>query len=336
MAFEPLVSVVTPVYNTGEYLEQAIGSVLAQTYSNWEYIICDNHSTDNSGEIAAKYAALDPRIKVVRPPQFLLQAQNFNFALQQLSPDSRYCKMILADDQLLPTCLSDMVAVAETSPSIAIVSAYRLIEADGDCFGLPLDQTVISGRVAGRLHLLKGIFLFGTPSTVMYRSDVVRARSPQFFPEDRFYFDTDAVFQILVDRDFGFVHQVLSFSRYQRGSITHRVSQYYSRAIDRVICLQSYGNTYLSPEEYDRAMSLAWRVYYEGLGRQWLNEWFRGRSDDFWDFHTKRLSGIGLKIEPARLAVGACAAFLRVVGSPFDLVRDIVRNRRAIEDPWRA
>ena len=45
---EPFVSVVTPVYNTGEFIEQAIRSVLEQTYQNFEYIICNNHSTDNS------------------------------------------------------------------------------------------------------------------------------------------------------------------------------------------------------------------------------------------------------------------------------------------------
>lgn len=336
MSSEPLVSVVTPVYNTGEYLELAIQSVLSQSYQNWEYIICNNHSTDNSGEIAARYAQRDPRIRVVMPPQFLLQAPNFNFALQQISPDSRYTKMIMADDRLLPTCLSEMVAVAETRPSIAIVSSYRLVETEGACFGLPLDETTISGRVAGRLFFLNEIFLFGTPSTVMFRSDVVRARAPQFYPEDRFYFDTEAVFQILIDQDFGFVHQVLSYSRYQPGSITEGVSQYYSRQIDRVILVQTYGHAYLTPEEQERCASRAWRVYYEGLGRQWLRERFRATDKSFWNFHRQRLTGIGLKIEPRRLAIGAAGAFLRAVGSPFDLVRDFVRKRRSQEDPWRA
>jgi glycosyltransferase involved in cell wall biosynthesis len=66
---DPFVSVVTPVYNTGEFVEQAIRSVLEQTYRNFEYIICNNYSTDESGEIATRYEALDPRIRVVRPPR---------------------------------------------------------------------------------------------------------------------------------------------------------------------------------------------------------------------------------------------------------------------------
>ena len=68
--------------------------------------------------------------------------------------------------------------------------------------------------------MLGGVWLFGTPSTVMYSSDIVRARAPHFYPEDRFYHDTDAAFQILVDHDFGFVHQVLTFTRYQPAFIS--------------------------------------------------------------------------------------------------------------------
>ena len=54
---EPFVSVVTPVYNDEPYLEECIRSVLAQSHQDFEYIICNNHSTDRSGEIAADYAA---------------------------------------------------------------------------------------------------------------------------------------------------------------------------------------------------------------------------------------------------------------------------------------
>lgn len=331
---EPFVSVVTPVYNTGEFIEQAIRSVLEQTYQNFEYIICNNHSTDDSGDIAARYAALDRRIRVVQPPQFLPQAQNFNFALQQISPESRYTKMILADDWLFPNCLQEMVARAETHPNIGIVSSYRLIEAEGDCFGLPVDKKVISGRTAGRLHMLGGVWLFGTPSTVMYSSDIVRARAPHFYPEDRFYHDTDAAFQILVDHDFGFVHQVLTFTRYQPASITYNERHFLSRNIDRVLSLHQYGQFYLTPEEFDRAMTHAWRAYYRGLGRQWLLDRFGRSKPDFWEYHKKRLAGIGMTIEPKRLALGVAQALAREVTMPGEPVLRLIQERRAREQPW--
>ena len=96
----------------------------------------------------------------------------------------------------------------------------------------------------------------------MYSSAVVRARAPHFYPEDRFYFDTDAVFQILIEHDFGFVHQVLTFTRYQPASITYNERHFLSRNIDRVLSLHQYGQFYLTPEEFNRAMSNAWRAYY--------------------------------------------------------------------------
>ena len=66
MTGAPLISVCMPVYNTAQFLGAAIDGVLAQTYSYFELIICDNCSTDGSAGIAEEYAARDPRIRLVR------------------------------------------------------------------------------------------------------------------------------------------------------------------------------------------------------------------------------------------------------------------------------
>lgn len=60
------VSIITPLYNCSDYLEQTIQSVISQTYENWEVIMVDDCSKDNSLEIAQKYAAEDSRIKVLQ------------------------------------------------------------------------------------------------------------------------------------------------------------------------------------------------------------------------------------------------------------------------------
>ena len=113
---DPFISVVTPVYNDEPYLEECIRSVLAQSHQDFEYIICNNHSSDRSGEIAADYASHDARIRVVSPPEFSPQAQNFNFALNEISDRSKYCKMLLSDDWMYPQCLQEMIDVAEPNP----------------------------------------------------------------------------------------------------------------------------------------------------------------------------------------------------------------------------
>lgn len=62
---QPLVTVITPVYNGQEYIAECIQSVLDQTYSRWEYLIVDNCSQDRSLEIARQFASKDARIRIV-------------------------------------------------------------------------------------------------------------------------------------------------------------------------------------------------------------------------------------------------------------------------------
>ena len=80
---QPLVSIVTPVYNDAEYLAKCIESVLAQTYQHWDYTIVDNCSTDGSADIACTYAAKDPRIRVHGNSRFLKAIANHNMALRK-------------------------------------------------------------------------------------------------------------------------------------------------------------------------------------------------------------------------------------------------------------
>jgi glycosyltransferase involved in cell wall biosynthesis len=114
---EPLVSVVTPVYNGEDFLTECIESVLRQTYGNYEYIIVNNCSTDRSLEIALNYAKKDGRIRVESNRQFLGVIANHNTAFRLICSDSKYCKVVSADDWLFPECLTRMVGVAEANPS---------------------------------------------------------------------------------------------------------------------------------------------------------------------------------------------------------------------------
>ena len=171
---EPFVSVVTPVYNDEPYLEECIRSVLAQSHQNFEYIICNNHSTDRSGEIAADYAAKDSRIRVVSPPEFLPQAKNFNFALSQIDGRAKYCKMLHSDDWMYPQCLQQMIEVADSNPRIVLVSAYRLIGDKPDCFGVPVERSTFSGKEACRWQLLGTALSFRES---IYRHVCSRGRS---------------------------------------------------------------------------------------------------------------------------------------------------------------
>src|SRR5712692_7142061 len=105
---QPLVGVVTPVYNGEKYLAECIESVLAQNYQNWEYIIVNNCSTDGSLKIAQTYAHRDARIRIYNNREFVSVIQNHNITFRQLSPESKYCKVVHADDWLFPDCIMQM------------------------------------------------------------------------------------------------------------------------------------------------------------------------------------------------------------------------------------
>src|SRR5208282_5233233 len=150
-ADRPLVSIVTPFYNTADYLAECIESVLRQTYDNWEYVLLDNCSTDGSGRIAEEYAARDPRIRLFKNRDFLTQAQNYNAAVSKISETSKFCKMVQADDWIYPNCVEQMATVAASDPSVGLVSSYHLEGKSVHGSGLTYSAQVAPGREVGRL-----------------------------------------------------------------------------------------------------------------------------------------------------------------------------------------
>ena len=142
----PLVTIVTPAYNEEKLLSECIESVLAQSYTNWDYLIVNNCSEDGTLAIAEKYAASDGRIRVVSNSSLLPAVANFNSALRQIRPDSKYAKILFADDWMFPECLERMVSLAEANPSVGIVGAYGHQGQVVLWTGVPFPDKVLRGR----------------------------------------------------------------------------------------------------------------------------------------------------------------------------------------------
>ena len=296
----PIVSVVTPFHDSAEYLAECIESVLAQDLGDFEYLLVDNRSTDDGGSIAAEFARQDRRIRLERTSRLLPQVENYNHALRSISPQSRFCKVVQADDWIFPTCLSSMVDLATGHPSVGVVGAYELQDRVVAGSYLPPDMSVVEGREAGRMHMLDDAHVFGSPTTVMYRADLVRSR-PDFYDVGRIHEDTEVVFELLRVSDFGFVHQVLSYSRRQPGSFTDLIKDYLTQKLDEMIVVDRYGPDFLSADELDACSQRKQRNYYRALARRWLKEF--GRWDpDFWSYQRDALATIDREVEPVRIA----------------------------------
>lgn len=285
---QPLVSVVTPFFNTAPYLAQCIESVLAQSYENFEYILMDNCSTDGSCEIAASYARRDRRIRLISCSVFLSQVPNYNRALSEISADSRYCKMVQADDWIFPRCLELMVKAFEQSESIGLVGSFWVHEQELGGAGLPIGTHVVSGREYVRWYFRTGISITGSQTQMMYRSSLVRSAQPFFNPSFSFS-DLQRHIEILERWDFGFVHQVLSFWRTENESTLGAIGQLSPWDLLRYVLARRYASIFFGANEA-KVITAKWkRRYYRGLARGAIL--LRGRT--FWQFHKAQLKALG-------------------------------------------
>lgn len=125
----PLVSVIIPCYNYAKYVTDAINSVKAQTYDNWECIVVDDGSSDNSAEVASNAFGGDTRFKLVRQPNSgVAQARNRG----AVESHGRYLMFLDADDMLLSTCIEKLLAVITKSRAIGqVYGKLAIMDADG-------------------------------------------------------------------------------------------------------------------------------------------------------------------------------------------------------------
>jgi glycosyltransferase involved in cell wall biosynthesis len=126
----PLVSVIMAAHNVEKYIGEAIESIQAQTYPNWELIITNDGSPDNTAEIIARYAAQDARITVITHEKSQGQAIARNHAVEKARGE--YLAILDSDDVSLPERLQVQVDFLEQHPGIAAVGSFvTMIDPEG-------------------------------------------------------------------------------------------------------------------------------------------------------------------------------------------------------------
>jgi glycosyltransferase involved in cell wall biosynthesis len=319
----PFVSVVTPVYNGEKYLAKCIESVLAQTYQNWEYIIVNNCSVDDTLDIVYHYTNADNRISVISNSFFVDVIENHNIAFRLISPNSSYCKVVSADDWLFPEAIQKLVEVAERNPTVGIVGSYAINFMGIRWIGLSPDSSVFEGPEVVRLYLQGAIDAIGTPTTVLYRSELVRSREA-FYPGSLPNGDLAACWACLEATNFAFVHQVLSYERIHSGAINSSLREMHAFLVDRLQFLCEYGPTYLRYGELENRKEELLRELYEHLAVAALN--LKGRP--FWTYHQRRLEGLGFTLYGTRMAGAVCMKLVDLLLNPKQTVEKILRRRR--------
>lgn len=162
------------------------------------------------------------------------------------------------------------------------------------------------------MHLLdEDIYLFGSQTSVMFRSDIIRDRVP-FFGNSSYFVDAEACFEILNDYNFGFVNQILTYTRRSNESALSSINRFNPVLLTRFLCLNKYGKTYLNEEEYSHKLKELSRKYYFYLGKKV----FTNKDKKFWGFHKNQFKKSGIEMKNSEIAKGALFFLLDIFFNP--------------------
>lgn len=218
----PLISVALPVRNGANYLAQALDSILAQSYSDFELHVSDNASDDETPQILAQYAARDPRVKVSRCAELIPQAANVNRAVRLTS--SPWVKLFCHDDVMEVDCLARLAeAIGELDGSnVALIgNGERYMFDNGYVTDPPVDQRLLhlSGRetIARKLWDVKRAVPFPALTTATLRRDAWEEAGG--FDPRYLYFDLFCWLELLTVYDYAVVYSGLTRNRIHPGQV---------------------------------------------------------------------------------------------------------------------
>lgn len=163
------ISVIMSVYNGSRYLQEAVNSILVQTFNDFEFLIIDDGSTDDTWEILSKYAAKDSRIKLSKNITNIGLTQSLNKLLKLVQGD--YIARMDADDVSLPIRFEKQVKTLEENLDIVLVSSeLEYINSEGQAIGRS-QRSDIPKVVAWNLLFYNHV---GGHSQVMFRKEIIK------------------------------------------------------------------------------------------------------------------------------------------------------------------
>lgn len=220
MSDAPAVSVCIPAYRGARHIGEAIESVLAQSFADFELLVLDDASPDDTAQVVLRYR--DPRIRFLRNERNAGVQANWNRCLELAR--GRYFKLLPQDDALAAECLARQVEVLEADGDarIALVFCARRI-IDGRSRELMTrryrgrDRGVIAAHTVLRNCIQRGTNLIGEPGAVLFRTELGR-RVGGFDASIGNVTDLDCWFRLLLHGDAYCLPERLASFRVAHGS----------------------------------------------------------------------------------------------------------------------
>jgi len=235
---KPIISVITPCYNLAPYLHRTIESIQSQTMSEWEIIIVDDCSTDDSFAIAESFAKQDPRITAIKLDKNSGSSHARNVALKHAK--GQYITFIDGDDLVMPNKFKDQIQFMQDNNYAITYCNYRRMTPDET-------KTGILQRNPSKIHydyLLRNTAM-GT-LTQIYDRDII----------GEYFFDETLIARM----DYAFWLDVL-----QAGNIAHR--------FDHDLARYRRGHTSLS-SNINKGRKLVWKIYRQRQGLNYIHAWW--------------------------------------------------------------
>jgi glycosyltransferase involved in cell wall biosynthesis len=278
------VSILIPVYNCSQFISTAIESVLAQTFEDWELIIVDDSSTDESYEIALKYSSKFSKIRAFRNSVNLGMLENWNYGISLCK--GKYFAKLDADDFWHPRMLEQCVDVLENDRNVAIVFS-KYVNVDTQDKVLP--ETLFELPDFARNQKFSCIPLVKLGSSAMLqfpilrqglgliRRDIFNSLGPYRYlltAETQASTDTEFYFRVGCHFDLYCIDEVLYFYRLHEGSISLKDwnNGIHQRKIyEMKVCITSYyyEQGKLSKAEYEVSIADAKFQYYTFMLHQY-------------------------------------------------------------------
>ncbi len=262
---QPLVSVFIPCYNTEKYIEEAVRSVMTQTYKNLEIIIIDDGSTDRSYDVLLSLSKEDKRIQLFKNEENLRLPKTRNKGIKMCS--GRYIALMDADDICIPTRIEKQVAFLQENKEIGVLGGA---------------VTVLKGnkQIKVKTHLLNKqninqIMLYTYAlwnSTVMFNTEVVKKEWIKY--DERFYVaqDHNLWVDLIINYNIPFINlkDMLGYYRVLKTSVTRISSKNYLER-EKIVSIMyrklfAFNKIQITDAELSNFIKLV-----QGIGRENIN-----------------------------------------------------------------
>lgn len=212
---KPKVSICIPVYNCEKYIGEAIKSVLNQSYIDYEIIIINNASTDDTLKVIMKFC--DPRIRVINNHENIGFNRNWNLALKEAMGE--YIKILPADDYLLNDCLEKQVKILDSYKNVVMVGCSRVIvNEDSRIIMKRKSKTYLLSSARACIKVIRsGGNPIGEPGAVLFKRYAID-NGELFSNEFLYLIDLDFWFKLLKYGDLFMIEECLSAFRINSGS----------------------------------------------------------------------------------------------------------------------